>query len=175
MQYCFCSPRSGCECAFCPGHSDGWEWVDSFCPCPVGDGMLVVDITNDPDEQPPKQATLEPGDKRLFVELSQAEATWQGTQHQVASTELGDPVLLYTKHEAAINTCVEDFSAFMHKQQQLQVLPSRQTSCAAVHHIHKWLLKKPFQSLGWLLRHGMDYAAICQLAVVSMVSSIPET
>ena len=22
-----------------PGNSDGWEWVDSFCPCPVGDEM----------------------------------------------------------------------------------------------------------------------------------------
>ena len=57
-----------------PGNSDGWEWVDSFSPCPVGDEMLVVDISNNPEEQPRKQATLEPGDKRLFVELSQEEA-----------------------------------------------------------------------------------------------------
>ena len=62
--------------------------MDSFChgprPLTVGDEMLVLDISNDPGEQPPKQATLEPGDKRLFVELSQEEAAWQGSRKQGA-------------------------------------------------------------------------------------------
>ena len=32
--------------------SDQWEWVDSFCSCPIGHEMLVVDIsgTDDPLE-----------------------------------------------------------------------------------------------------------------------------
>ena len=64
--HCFCSLLSWCgdqcSCVGYPGkHSDVWKWVDSFCPCPVGDERLVSDISNDPDEQPQKQATLEPG------------------------------------------------------------------------------------------------------------------
>ncbi len=42
-----------------------WESVDLFCPCPIGDEMLVVDISNDAGEQSPKQTMLEPGDTRL--------------------------------------------------------------------------------------------------------------
>ena len=37
---------------------------------------------NHPSPQPSRQATPEPGAKRLFVELSQEEATWQGSRKQ---------------------------------------------------------------------------------------------
>ena len=47
--------------------ADGWETVHSFCPCPVGNGVLIVDISDDPDEQLPKYPTLAPEDERLIV------------------------------------------------------------------------------------------------------------
>ena len=39
--------------------------------------MLVVDITDDPSEQPQKLPTLEPGDKRLFVEVEDERARYE--------------------------------------------------------------------------------------------------
>ena len=55
----------------------------------------------------------------------------------------------------------------------LESLPNRSLSVVPTHRIHHNVMKKPYRTLAILSRNCMDFTAICQLAVLSMVTSIP--
>ena len=74
------------------------------------------------------------------------------------------------KHDTAMKLILQNFSDAIHEK--LQQLPDREVSCLPLHRIHEFLRRRPFRAMGCLSLHGMDRAAMCQAAILSIATSV---
>ena len=74
------------------------------------------------------------------------------------------------QHNTAMKLILQNFSDAIHEK--LQQLPDREVSGLPLHRIHEFLRRKPFRAMGCLSLHGMDRAAMCQAAILSMATSV---
>ena len=74
------------------------------------------------------------------------------------------------QHDTAMKLVLQNFSDAIHEK--LQQLPESEVSCLPLHRIYEFLRRKPLRAMACLSLHGMDHAAMCQAAILSIATNV---